>query len=65
MSLPYEILQNKSLTQQDYLFKLIIIGDSGVGKSSLLRRATTNEFIEDHEVTVGVEFGTILIKIEN
>ena len=48
-----------------YLFKLIIIGDSGVGKSSLLRRATTNEFIEDHEVTVGVEFGTILIKIEN
>ena len=54
----------KSLSHQDFLFKLIIIGDSGVGKSCLLHRVTTNEFIEDHEVTVGVEFGSLLVKIE-
>ena len=49
----------------DHLFKLIIIGDSGVGKSCLMHRVTTNEFMEDHEVTVGVEFGTLLMKIED
>lgn len=49
----------------DHLFKLIVIGDSGVGKSCLMHRVTTNEFMEDHEVTVGVEFGTLLLKIED
>jgi len=42
---------------------LIIIGDSAVGKSCLMHRVTTNEFIADHEVTVGVEFGTLMIKL--
>jgi len=46
------------------LFKLIIIGNSGVGKSCLMHRVTTNEFSEDHEVTVGVEFGSLLVKME-
>ncbi len=50
--------------KQDYLFKMIIIGNSGVGKSCLMRRVTTNEFSEDHEVTVGVEFGSLLVKME-
>lgn len=45
-------------------FKLIIIGNSGVGKSCLMHRVTTNEFTEDHEVTIGVEFGTMLFKIQ-
>ena len=46
------------------IFKLIIIGDSAVGKSCLLHRLTNNEFMTDHEVTVGVEFGTLLVKLE-
>ena len=50
--------------KQDYLFKMIIIGNSGVGKSCLMQRVTTNEFSEDHEVTVGVEFGSLLVKME-
>ena len=62
--MPYEILENKSVTYQDFLFKLIIIGDSAVGKSCMLHRLTNNEFVEDHEVTVGVEFGTLLVKLE-
>ena len=45
-------------------FKLIIIGNSAVGKSCIMRRGTTNEFTDDHEVTIGVEFGTMLFKIE-
>jgi GTPase SAR1 family protein len=65
--MPYEILPNKDgpTKKQDYLFKIIIIGNSGVGKSCLMHRVTTNEFSEDHEVTVGVEFGSLLMKMED
>ena len=49
----------------DYLFKLIIIGNSAVGKSSIMHRITTNEFNEDHEVTIGVDFGSLLVKLED
>ncbi|XP_006652204.1 ras-related protein RABC1-like [Oryza brachyantha] len=39
----------------DYLFKLLLIGDSGVGKSSLLLRFTADSF-EDLSPTIGVDF---------
>lgn len=39
--------------------------DVGVGKSSLLMRLTENEFKEEYEVTVGVEFGAFLLQIED
>ena len=38
----------------DHLFKLLIIGDSGVGKSSILLRFTDDEFDEDHPCTIGI-----------
>ena len=62
--MPFELLDPKN-NKSDFLFKLIIIGDSAVGKSCLMQRVTTNEFIEDHEVTVGVEFGTLIIRLED
>ena len=37
----------------------------GVGKSSMLMRLTENDFKEDYEVTVGVEFGSFLVQIED
>ena len=42
-----------------------MIGDSGVGKSCLMHRVTSNEFMDDHGVTVGVEFGTLSLQIED
>ncbi|TQD89491.1 hypothetical protein C1H46_024957 [Malus baccata] len=39
----------------DYLFKLLMIGDSGVGKSSLLLSFTSDSF-EDLSPTIGVDF---------
>ena len=51
--------------QQDMLFKIIIIGDTGVGKSCMLSRITENRFREEHNVTIGVEFGNFLLRIED
>lgn len=51
--------------QPEFVFKLIVIGDSAIGKSCLMHRMCHNEFVDDHEVTVGVEFGSLLIKMEN
>ena len=41
-----------------YVLRYIIIGDSSVGKSCILKRFTDNEFSNRYEVTVGVEFAT-------
>ena len=40
----------------DNLFKILIIGDSGVGKSSILRRFCDDEFDEKQLSTIGVDF---------
>ncbi len=42
----------------DYLFKIVLIGDSGVGKSNLLSRFCKNEFTLESRSTIGVEFAT-------
>ena len=59
----YEYLGNKKLVKQDLLFKLIIIGDSGVGKSCLMMRVVDDRFKNDHEVTIGVEFGSFGMQV--
>jgi small GTP-binding protein len=40
----------------DYIFKLLLIGDSGVGKSSILVQFTDDTFVEDMGTTIGVDF---------
>lgn len=49
----------------DYLFKIVLIGDSGVGKSNLLSRFTKNEFNLESKATIGVEFATKSFNLEN
>ncbi|KAL2155366.1 hypothetical protein VTH82DRAFT_107 [Thermothelomyces myriococcoides] len=50
--------------EYDFLFKVVLIGDSGVGKSNLLSRFTRNEFNLDSKSTIGVEFATRSIQID-
>jgi Ras-related protein Rab-11A len=47
----------------DYLFKIVLIGDSAVGKSNLLARFARNEFYPSSKSTIGVEFQTQKIDI--
>uniref|UniRef100_A0A2P2JLV5 GTP-binding family protein n=2 Tax=Rhizophora mucronata TaxID=61149 RepID=A0A2P2JLV5_RHIMU len=48
----------------DYVFKIVLIGDSSVGKSQLLARFTRNEFNIDSKATIGVEFQTKTLVID-
>jgi putative ribosome biogenesis GTPase RsgA len=49
----YEIEENYFL-----VYLVVLIGDSGVGKSNLLSRFTRNEFNLESKSTIGVEFAT-------
>ena len=51
--------------EYDYLFKVVLIGDSGVGKSNLLSRFTRNEFSLESKSTIGVEFATRSIHVDD
>jgi small GTP-binding protein len=49
----------------DMIFKLILIGDSAVGKTNILSKFLTDTFDKDSKATVGVEFGTKNFEIDN
>lgn len=49
----------------DYQFRLILIGDSTVGKSSLLKSFTEGKFAEISDPTVGVDFFARLVEVKN
>jgi small GTP-binding protein len=51
-------------SKAEYMFKCVLIGDTGVGKSNLLRRFTRDEFTMDSKSTIGVEFATKQIEHE-
>ena len=52
-------------TKYDMNFKIIVIGDSGVGKSCLTNKATKNIFEESYNATVGFEFFSFNIRMNN
>ncbi|XP_061573396.1 ras-related protein Rab-25-like [Cololabis saira] len=47
----------------NFVFKVVLIGESGVGKSNLLSRFTKNEFNHDSRTTIGVEFSTRTVQL--
>ena len=49
----------------DMIFKVVLIGDTSVGKTNILSKYLSNEFDPDSKATVGVEFGTKDFQIEN
>ena len=46
-------------------YKLILLGDQGVGKSCILNRFLNDTFIEDYQATIGLDFQSKNVRIEN
>lgn len=51
--------------QFDFLSKVVIIGDSAVGKTNLLMRYTCDEYKMSHIPTIGVDFKSKIIKVDD
>ena len=49
-------MADSSLSHYNSLVKLVLIGDSGVGKSTLLKRLAEDAFVEVYQGTIGVDF---------
>ena len=62
-----ELLNSSQISQSDNFInsKIIIIGDSGVGKSSLLKRAVQNTFDTNYQATIGFEFLLMHFKVND
>lgn len=56
--------RRSSASDYDYLFVLLLVGDSGVGKSSLLIRFCENKFNSDTVNTIGVDFKMKTIRLD-
>ncbi|XP_076915212.1 ras-related protein RABA5b-like [Bidens hawaiensis] len=54
----------ESESGDEYLFKIVVIGDSAVGKSNLLSRFARDEFDAHSKATIGVEFQTQVVDID-
>src|SRR5580704_16572107 len=60
-------MENKDLplsTDYDFLFKILLIGDSSVGKSSLLHRFADHSFSDNYISTIGVDFKIRTVNID-
>ena len=54
----------KTEEDYDYLFKVVLIRDSGIGKSNLLQRFTRNEFSLESKSTIGVQFAARSVSVD-
>jgi len=58
-------MANQGSDDYDYLFKIVLIGDSAVGKTNLLSRFVQNEFSLETKATLGVEFACKSVVADN
>ena len=55
----------KNSAEGSYNIKVVIVGDSGVGKSNIINRYCNDQFTQDRRATVGVELETKFFKVQN
>ena len=56
---------NNQVVGYQYIFKYIIVGESSVGKSCLLLQFIDNRFKDSHDLTIGVDFGSKTIQLND
>ena len=56
---------NSSINPENPKYKLIFLGDQSVGKSCILNRFLNDTFLEDYQATIGLDFQSKNIQIEN
>ena len=61
---PTTLLTNSSDDTFDYLFKIVLIGDCGTGKTCVVQRFKTGNYVERHGNTIGVDFSMKTISID-
>jgi small GTP-binding protein len=57
-------MATKNIENFDFLAKIVIIGDSNVGKTNILCRYTQDEYKKSHIATIGVDLKVKVIKID-
>ena len=53
------------INEPKHTFKILTLGESGVGKTCILRRFVENKFIKNHLATIGIDFRTKTIPIND
>lgn len=61
---PTTLMSISNDEQYDFLFKLVLIGDCGTGKTCVVQRFKTGNFIESHGNTIGVDFSLKSVVID-
>ena len=54
--IPTVEMASENVTNYDHIFKIILVGDNGVGKSSIIRRFCEGGYTQDMDTTIGVDF---------
>lgn len=54
-----------SNNEYDYAIKTLIIGDSGVGKSSIMNQFTESKYSDSYQCTIGVDYKTVYVNIQD
>lgn len=58
-------MSNKKKEETDYHYKIVLVGDSGVGKSNIISKFTKNQFNLESKTTIGVEFASKIIVVDD
>jgi Ras-related protein Rab-1A len=53
------------IIEPDYLFKILLLGDSDIGKTSLLNRFIKDVYSNDHISTIGIDFSIRTLQFNN
>ena len=53
------------MAKKKYVFKILVAGQGGVGKTTLLNRAVTGKFVQNTAMTIGVEFHLLSLTVGN